>query len=263
MSNLRKNMLARNAENKHTKRAMSIINMLNTKPVCINQWVPTTILGVGTVGTVFLSCKKNNTKTCAAMKIQLIENKDDETLFKEEIKKQKSFKPYAPTVYDTCIILDKNETKYGIIIMETLGTELDSYLTKKLTTTKLLKVVDDITEILVFCKKNKLTHGDLALFNIAFNSKNNLVFLDFDRASNKFYPLVDYLRLHIEMFVKTQSKGTKKLNNDNLKFLQKHLWRWAEALDLQVPKLTANEMDEFWVREYSKYCVAAGVKCLE
>ena len=91
------------------------IHMLQTKPVCINQWVPMSILGVGTVGTVFLSCRKTNNKNCAAMKIQLIENKNDEKLFLEEIKKQKHFEKYAPTVYDTCIINDNNDkTRYGI-----------------------------------------------------------------------------------------------------------------------------------------------------
>ena len=256
--------LHKNVENKHTKRTMDIIHMLQTKPVCINQWVPMSILGVGTVGTVFLSCRKTNNKNCAAMKIQLIENKNDEKLFLEEIKKQKHFEKYAPTVYDTCIINDNNKTRYGIIIMETLGMELDLYLTKKLTNTQLTKVVDDITNILHFCKQNKLTHGDLALFNIAFNSKNNLVFLDFDRASSKFYPLVDYLRLHIEMFVSTQSNGTKKIHKDNLIFIRKHLSKWANALDVQVPsQLTAKAADALWIQEYTKYSKAEGIKCLE
>lgn len=254
----------------HKQRAKKILNMLASRdsPACVNGWQLKRLLGVGTVGTVFMSCQ--SASKCAAMKIQVLKDADDLQSFTDELAKQTLFGKHAPQIYSSCIAEQKG-TRYGIIVMEQLGMELDKYLASEvLSDAEIRKVGDGITTILKYCKKENITHGDLALFNIAFNSKGKLVFLDFDRAYRGFVPKVDFWRLFIELFPETQSSPTQKLHNEalfaNCERLRASLPDWAKALGLTRGvnyKLAPTKADELWVDTYQDYCKRAKVKCLE
>lgn len=228
---------------------------------CIQGWRTSKVLGVGTVGTILLACKKRT--ECAAVKVQILGNRTEETSFKNELRNQKAFLPYAPEIYDWCITT-KGKRKYGAIVMEILGDELDQWLAVKRSDKQLRDVGAQISTILSFMTDREITHGDLALFNMAFvKGTNRLILLDFDRASTKvFNSAVDYLRLHTELYHKTQSRNTKHTLESNLKVLRDYLPEWAGIAGVARPR-TVTTADRLWQDEYEEYCVAANIKCLE
>lgn len=262
-SQIRKNIKSRKVPKARISRAERILDMLDETP-CIRGWDINKVLGIGTVGTVFLACQKTNSSKCAAMKVQVLANQQDRKSFQEELEKQEKFNPYAPKLYEKCIATDTKGGLFGIIVMEPLGLELDAYLSSKRSTDELNMVGRSIETILRFCHSKKITHGDLALFNIAFNSQNKLVFLDFDRASSHgYHPEVDFWRLFIELFESTRSNGTKPIHGSNTEYLKRFLPDWAMALGVAYVPMTPEQGEEVWVEAYTKFCKAENVKCLE
>lgn len=262
-ANIRKNLKSRKLPKSRITRAELILDMIDKVP-CIRGWDVKKILGVGTVGTVFLSCEKKNSSRCAAMKVQVLANKKNTDSFHEELAKQAKFAPYAPRVYEKCIATDEKGHVFGIIIMEPLGLELDGYLSVKRTQDELDMIGGSIERILRFCHEKKITHGDLALFNIAFNSDNKLVFLDFDRASSRgYHPDVDFWRLFIELFESTRSNGTKPIVESNMKHLMRFLPLWANALGVSYVLVSPEQGEQIWIAAYEKFCRAENVKCLD
>jgi serine/threonine protein kinase len=198
------------------------------------------------------------------MKVQVLTNKSEMRSFEQELDRQESFGEFAPKVFERCVTKDDRGREYGIIVMERLGDEIDAYLMKQRTKQELDFLANGIVKILEFCRHKGITHGDLALFNIAFNSRGQVVFLDFDRAAPRFHPDVDFWRLYIEMFVSTQSNGTKKIHPKNLAYLKTALPHWAHALGLTgIPKVTTARAEDIWTQAYTRYCKAEKIKCLE
>lgn len=224
------------------------------------------LLGVGTVGTVYLLCMAPD--ACHAVKLQLITTPLALATFKREAETQRLFYPAAPKVHRWCAEEIASENLVlGVIAMDTIASELDSYLQTRRSAEEMDNIVEGVTAIVASIGKRRYTHGDLALFNIAINSSGNIVLIDFDRASTDsfvFAPSVDWLRLIVECFPATQSKNTKKLDPNNLRFLQEvavPIWAKMAGLDLRRYN-TIDKIDELWVDEYEKYCRKAKVLCL-
>lgn len=244
-------------------RTRQILKIIKQFP-CIRGWNVGKVLGVGTVGTVVCACnkEKKKKKKCAALKVQVLRNKAEMKSYMTEIYNQKKFGEFAPKVYGDCTIQSDGVT-YGVIIMELLEVELDKFLEKKRSLDVMQKIGRRITEMIRFMWSKKLTHGDTALFNLAFTKRGKLVMLDFDRASTEVYrPEVDTLRLQIETVRSTQSKNTKVIHKDNLRFLKNFTGKWHAAAETR-PVPGASEADEAWVNAYEEYCKEAGIKCLD
>ena len=219
------------------------------------------VLGNGSSGTVFLVCEEG----CVAIKIQLLVTEKHMNAFTAEIENQRRFAPYAPQVLNACT--EKvGQRKFGIIIMELLKTdgELDKYLEPKRSPDELHNVITGITEALAFAMQQRITHGDLALFNIAQKADGTWIFIDFDRSSTTvFAPHVDYLRLVTELYDIYRSTPTKEMHEDNIKYLLKHAVPvWFSLYDYQGTS-NIKHIARMWEVEYEKYCKVAKVKCLD
>jgi predicted Ser/Thr protein kinase len=242
------------------KRTEWILSLIDGIP-CIKGWSIGKLLGTGTVGTVFLVCTRE--KECAAMKIQLLSSKKATKQFEMEIKNQESVEDMAPRVLDTCIH-KVGKVKLGVIIMERLGEELDSYLVPRRSAQELKHIGEQIEDMLGYMKQKGFTHGDLALFNLAFllDDPTKLVMLDFDRASTTVYaPEVDSLRLQTELYKTTQSNGTKPIHKDNMTRLRKFIPVWHKKVGTRVVK-GVKKADGAWIDAYESYCKEANVQCL-
>ena len=230
---------------------------------CIAGWKVGKLLGIGTVGTVWAICNDREGK-CAAIKIQEMTTKKEKLSFLNEVENQKAFAPYAPRVYTSCTI-ESNTYIYAAVVMEIMGDELDKCLThKRMSKAKLNQIGKQVLNICEFLQASRITHGDLALFNLAFDKEGELKMIDFDRSSKKFFcPEVDFFRLQLELYKSFQSNGTKNIPTKNLSFLRKEwLHRWAQALGGQQPARTGGEADANWEHHYEKYCKKARILCL-
>jgi hypothetical protein len=242
------------------RRAKRIVSIMHDLP-CVQDWpLQQRLLGIGTIGTVILGCKKNG--TCAAIKINEMTSKEDIDMWNLENENQRAAATFAPKIYSTCL-LERNGKMYGGIAMELLGEELDTYLSKKRTKAELEHVGRSLTRILRFLVRKKMTHGDMALFNFAFRQgTDDLVMLDFDRASTRvFSPAVDVLRLRDDFWNPSGTEGTKPILKSNLPVLRRFSREWHNVAD--VSSVPWNEVEQAWFEAYEKYCLEAGVKCLE
>lgn len=246
----------------HANRTKQVMDIIDQFP-CIKGWKVGKLLGVGTIGTVVMGCKKDG--TCAAMKVQVITDDKEMESYRKELENQKAFASFAPEVYGDCIIT-VDDISYGVIVMQLLGDELDKYLMVERSPKIIDSIGKRISSMLEFMKTNEFTHADTCLYNIAYNGTGKdkqLVMLDFDRASTKVYaPEVDTLRLQVEMCRRTQSQNTKYIHPENLKALKKFVPDWHAAAGTEKHTGTWYEVDDAWVEAYEKYCRLAGIKCL-
>ena len=168
-------------------------------PSCMDDWKVGELLGEGTAGKVYRVEKDGK---MAAAKIQTLKSAKEVDRFKREVQNQKAFGRYAPEIYLDCVEKRDKSTSIGVIIMELIDIELDTWLSTAQNEMELANLVQDISVIGKYCIKMKITHGDLALFNIARAKSGRWVFIDFDRASTSvFRPEVDILRLQLENHV--------------------------------------------------------------
>lgn len=269
-------------ESKREKRTQLLTGILD-QIRCLRDYEISRVLGVGTVGTIFLVTKgKGKKKQDFAAKIQILKTSSEEKVFEQEVAKQRAFAPFAPHVVESCVetIGRKNppsrikssftQMKLGILVMELSSGTLDEKLSQRLSKGEVEELGAQMAELLNFAAKRKLIHGDTALFNFGFverDGEEKLVFMDFDRASldtdlfSEFGDL-DTLRLLTELNPGSRSQGTKKLHKETerlLKEVARKKW-----LPLLKEKITDPELqDEEWTRLYCGFCEAAGVLCLE
>ena len=232
-------------------------------PSCMDDWKMGALLGQGTAGKVYRVFRDG---TVAAAKIQILKNAIEVDRFKREVQNQKAFGRYAPMIYLDCVEKRDKNTSFGVIIMELIVTELDNWLTTPQDSTELAHLVQDISSIGKYCIKHKLTHGDLALFNIAQTHSGRWVFIDFDRASTSvFRPDVDIYRLQLEIQSppKDRSMNSKPLNSANVKWLRKNAIAPWQAAWQQPNAFNSSQVSVEWENAYEDYCVAANIKCLE
>lgn len=217
-------------------------------------------LATGTAGVVYYGCEKKG--KCLAVKVQLLDSKEKVERFERECDNQRAFGAMAPKVHAS-FIEDYAGNTYGVLVMDLIGEELDKYLVEKRTKAQLDNVIAGLTKIIKFLKKAQVTHGDLALFNIAFSQDHKkLLLIDYDVASTSVHhTAVDILRILTEWDKKTRSKGTKKMHLDNVDYIIAHgipAWEKAEP----VRFVTNQERADEWEKAYQKYCRAAKVECL-
>lgn len=232
-------------------------------PSCMDDWKIGELLGEGTVGKVYRVFRGG---TVAAAKIQILKNAIEVDRFKREVQNQEAFGRYAPEIYLDCVEKRDKNTSFGVIIMELIEIELDNWLSTPRDSTELAHLVEDISSIGKYCMKRKLTHGDLALFNIARTHSGRWVFIDFDRASTTvFRPEVDIYRLQLEIQSppKDRSMNSKPLNSANVKWLRKNAIAPWQAAWKQPNAFNSSQVSVEWENAYEDYCVAANIKCLE
>lgn len=232
----------------------------------INGWEPEEILGTGTVGTVWMICRKN--EECAAVKLQKFDSVEAKIRWQSELTLQKRFHPFSPRVRSYC-----GTRSFGAIVMEQMGDTLDGRLAKMSMKDleKLEKLGGQIMSICEFLVESGMCHGDLALFNFAFDKNDNLKMIDFDRAyavsgRNKIPQTllhrVDFYRIQLEMYRHTQSTGTKEINPKLLQYFRKNwLQKWATPFGLEVAA-DGHDAEHRWMEAYEEYCKAANILCL-
>ena len=229
-------------------------------PECLHDWQMIRELGRGTAGVVYL-VEKDEVR--AAAKLQHLSSAKQKDKFTREVKNQIAFHPFAPRVlyHD----LEKRDARnwVGVIVMELMEIELDSWLSKKRTVDELQDMTEQVAELGRFCMERRLTHGDLPLFNLARTPAGRWLAIDFDRSSTTvFRPDVDLYRLQMEILSapKDRSLNTKPLEASNVRWLRKNaLVPWEEAWGLRLPE----DVSQAWEDAYEEYCRAAKVPCLE
>ena len=215
------------------------------------------LLGIGTVGTVFLSCGGN---ICVAVKIMEMVNKEELEEFHHEVMMQKQFHGIGPDLYNSCT-LRKNGKIYGAIVMEKMFIELDSYLSYPRKKKELISIGNQLTGIIANMTDKRITHGDLALFNISVTDDGIVKLIDFDRSSvNIFMPEVDVYRIIGEMYDPSSTKNTKKMPRKNTDTLLQFSEKWLQAAGLET--IDPKEAEDKWYDAYEIYCVKANIKCL-
>lgn len=235
---------------------------------CLQKYKHKKLLASGTIGTVFLVHSENDVDH--AVKLQILNNEQEESYFKNEIKSQKAFYPKAPKIFNHCIDTIKNH-RIGVIEMELTDGELDKELSTKLTETKLKKIIEEISNLLKFAKEHKYIHGDLALFNISFvcrpNKQREMIFIDFDRSSlKKFkkYEKLDSMRIISELFDNSRSSNTKPLNKFNVQYLiTKGIPIWKKFGLLTAKEISSKTIDNEWSLLFCEYCHDVNVLCLD
>ena len=205
-----------------------------------DKWTIRAFLAAGETGVVFTAqeVKEENVgfgRRQAVIKISKF-TEDSSVEPETEHKIQEKFYPFAPKIYMTRQFKDGEDT-YVIIVMEKLGESLLDYLTKERSDEEIDKVIDDLKEYLIFAKRSKLTHGDLALFNLAFRRSNKkLIPFDFDRASSEYDKFIDvyfliYNFCHVEGTVGHEKLFQKNLieNEEQAEFIEANLERLYTA----------------------------------
>jgi thiamine kinase-like enzyme len=216
----------------------------------------------GSIGSVFKII--NTDGDFFAAKIEILSTPEDLQSWNAEVRNQKAFHPFSPKVYSVCT-QNIGENKFGVIIMELVGAVLDKYLMDRRSATDLDKIIEGISKCFHFMKEHKLTHGDLALFNIAFTLQGRLVLIDFDRASTTEYcPEVDILRLITEWFVSQRSKGTKTMCKENVSYIKTHgISKWRSLYDVPDTLINVKNLGQAWELMYKEYRAKVRAKGLE
>ena len=238
-----------------------ILNHIHTLE-CMKPWKLNRLLGTGTIGTVFEVEHTGNGQR-GAIKIAELKTLAELTNFENEVRVQSLFASYriAPTVYGNCVVrADDGVHYYTAIIMEKMGMELDTYLTEKRSDLELKHVISQISSLFEVLKTHRLTHGDLALFNICFDDQNkHLKFIDFDRASSSVYaPHTDLYRIHTEFFDPTITLHTKPLDSYNKDILLAAVPLWAIILGIEM--VADVQSGDIWYTHYRKYCEDANIQ---
>ena len=244
----------------------------------LGGWQPGELLGEGTVGTVWMACENSKNRRCGALKVQEIGSAEEEPRWRTEVDTQRRFAPFAPEVMSSCLLPNKASRqypKYGAIVMEIMQETLYERLGKRLNKKQIDKIGGQILEICRFlASRGAATHGDLALFNLAFDDSDDLKLIDFDRAyippsrgrgkvDATLSAEVDFYRLQMECYKSIQSHDERRVDMDAsvLSALRKWVPRWAEAFGLAPAKSGQAALD-MWIAAYETYCKKAGVLCL-
>lgn len=240
-------------------------------------WEPGELLGEGTVGTVWMACRKGRERRrCGALKVQEITSLEEERRWRAEVDTQRRFFPFAPEIMSSCM-LGSRYPKYSAIVMEVMEETLYERLGKSMSGSQVDEIGHQVLDICRFLAAGgSATHGDLALFNLAFDGQGRLKMIDFDRAYTpplrgrakldaKLSGHVDFYRLQLEFYKSTQSHDERqvKMPPKVLRaFRDRWVPQWALAFQLN-PARTARDAEDAWLNAYARYCKLARVLCLE
>jgi hypothetical protein len=218
-------------------------------------------LATGTHGEAF-SMRKNDKHFVA--KLQRLQRADDYRTFEHEVHAQRTFASHklgVPLIHKQIVSLGRQTI--GVTVMPLVET-LDGYLHVKRTHAELDKVLHALNKLLHQIQRAKLTHGDLALFNMYVHNGAVKV-MDFDLASTDvFAPAVDVLRVATELSATTRSSGGHTVHAYNERYLRSQglaLFREAFGADFKLCG-TFEDIDFAWKRAFAVYCKKAHVRCL-
>lgn len=179
----------------------------------------------------------------------------------------------------------QKQSCYAIIMEQLDKSSLDVWLGTKKDDSILEDVFRQIILILEQIYRLNLIHGDLIWFNLGYkkDEKNtesgiDIRLIDFDRAGiydAKFAksvpdaPQIDVMRLLLELIEPSPKQA--KMNEYNKKFLLDNLLDYAKFKYPGPHSVFKNKnknkfiknCDKYWENLYERYCVAAGVKCLD
>jgi hypothetical protein len=217
-------------------------------------------LATGTHGEAF-SMRKKDKRFVA--KLQLLHRADDFRTFEHEVHAQRAFNGHnlgVPLLHKQIMSLGRQTI--GVTVMPFVET-LDQYLRVKRTHAELDKVLHALVKLLRQIQRAKLTHGDLALFNM-YAHNGAVKTIDFDLASTDvFAPAVDVLRVVTELSAETRSTGGKKVHPYNDRYLRSQgldIMRDSFGEDFELDGSPA-DIDHAWERAFGVYCKKAHVRC--
>ena len=246
----------------HRARAKRIFKQIS-KFACLKGWIIGQYLGVGTIGTVFEACNEDGS-ICAAIKMCELTTADEVRTYEQEVHVQTKFASLniGPRVFDNCTVKDVTSGRYyTVIIMEKMGQELDDYLTSRRTNKELDHIISQLKILFSLLEKNRVTHGDLALFNIAFDENNTLKFIDYDRASTSVYdPETDIYRLQSEFYDPTDTENTKPIDEYNRLYILDSMLILTNII--KVKPVKDQHSSYYWYKHYITYCKKARIACL-
>jgi hypothetical protein len=216
----------------------------------------------GTNGEVFSMSQKGKPYVA---KLQLLRTADSRRSFDHEVAVQREFasrKLGLPLVEKQVVSVASHTV--GVTVMPYVTT-LNKYLHEKRTPAQLETVIVLLIKLLHQIQRAKLTHGDMALFNVYW-AGTELKVMDFDLGSVDVYaPEVDVLRVATELSTSTRSAGGKKVHRDNDKYLGTKgldLFKNAFGADFSLDG-SKSAINLEWERSYEVYCEKAHVRCLK
>jgi tRNA A-37 threonylcarbamoyl transferase component Bud32 len=216
----------------------------------------------GTNGEVFSMSRKGKPYVA---KLQLLRTVDSRRSFEHEVAVQREFesrKLGLPLVDRQVVSLGSHTV--GVTVMPYVTT-LNKYLREKRTPAQLETVIVLLIKLLHQIQRAKLTHGDMALFNVYW-AGSELKVMDFDLGSVDVYaPEVDVLRVATELSTSTRSAGGENVHPDNDKYLgTKGLALFKDAFGADHSLAGSKKaIDLEWERSFGVYCKKAHVRCLK
>lgn len=204
------------------------------------------LLGTGSTGSIFKVISSKNAQTFAAAKLQRRGTLDQWLCEIEAHSKfSKAIPSMVPRLYYTNALA-------RLIVMEHVeGERLDRYLAVQRAPEELGVIAENLTSVFAALRKHKLTHGDMALFNVIIDPKTLQVrLIDFDRASHRVYrPWVDRLRFANEWWPEVRSAGTAEIEASNAHFMQQQTW----LLPRTILSCSVACRDLRWEKMYNAY----------
>lgn len=204
----------------------------------IKPYYVSKVIGKGSFGKVFLLCNDEG-KCQRVVKVQLVKN-EQMFLNEVELQQQLSSVGLTPELYGVHL-LEHNNKKFGIIIMDKIDIIAEDLLKTSLDKQTLQNIYSMIEKVIqLFCKYN-IIHGDLHWQNIAFywDVKDNHVILrpsvlDFGwgKADQECFP-----QLEISQLLRTLGPGYSPIHQFNRNFLEDKLYKLFKKYEKgKVPK---------------------------
>lgn len=246
------------AKRARVQRTMQNIDILDEYLGCVG-WRIMTLIGVGEHSTVFeVACvDKMSAYNRSRGAVKITELVDGAHSFRNECIRQSAAAPYAPYIYHESTFRGIN-----VCVMELMGETLSDFLARRRNAYELEQVAEDITRFLQFYHEKRITHGDLALFNIARRvTSNSFIPIDFGYAeadAEKYAPEVDVYRLIDAFFDPSSTQGSRAISPKNMSTFPPYFSRWCTICN--VEKVSGEQAALAWSKAFWFSDFAPGVE---
>ena len=240
------------------RRTMQNIDSLNEYLGSVG-WHIVTLIGVGEHSTVFeaVCVETIGTTNPGSSAVKVTELIDGASAFLDECVRQTEASPYAPYIYHKATFRG-----ISLCVMELMGDTLSNFLARRRNVHELKQVAEDITEFLRFYHERKITHGDLALFNIARRiTTNSFIPIDFGYAETdpgNYAPEVDVYRLIDAFFDPTSTKGSRHISPKNVATFEAYFSQWCTICN--VVQVSGEQAALAWSKAFWFCDFGPGVK---
>jgi tRNA A-37 threonylcarbamoyl transferase component Bud32 len=189
-----------------------------------------------------------------AIKLKSLRTRLDHDRFAHELAMLRACHELGPAV--TSGTVESGTGSYtGVICMEWIPCTLDVHIAQQKSTDALgSSFADGLDAILEALGRRRITHGDLALFNIGVTGSGRLLLLDFELSSLKTYePAVDVYRLCGEFYSEFRSAGNAAFEDTKTEYIRR-AWmpRWLERVGVSG-SLKASQIESRWRAAYERY----------